>query len=152
MIVIAGRSSPHEPCRISLFSGIPHNTLVIALPQRFQAVYQTSPLGAGVRLLPFNFLIAFATVFVNVVAAKTRVKPIYLLLTGSALQLIGLALFSTVARGTTVPPEIYGYEILSGFGVGMVIGISLVIPPHVVEARDLGMRGPVRSMKSFRGS
>lgn len=139
MIVVANKSNSHESHRISLFSGIPHNTLVIAIPQRFQAVYGTSPLGAGVRLLPFNFLIAFATVFVNVIAAKARIKPIYLLLTGSALQLIGLALFTTISNETIIPSAIYGYEIISGFGIGMVIGISLVIPPHVVETRDLGM-------------
>lgn len=111
---------------------------MITIPQRFQAVYGTSPLGAGVRLLPFNFLISFATVFVNIVAAKARIKPIYLLFIGSALQLIGLALFSTLTDDTTISSSIYGFEVISGFGVGMVIGISLVIPPHVVEYRDLG--------------
>ena len=75
----------------------------------------------------------------NIVAAKSRIKPIYLLFIGSLFQLIGLALFTTLSDDTTIPAAIYGYEILSGFGVGMVIGISLVIPPHVVEARDLGM-------------
>jgi hypothetical protein len=127
------------PHRISLFSGIPYNTVVITIPQRFQAVYGTTPLGAGVRLIPFNFLISFASVFVNILAAKARIKPIYLLLVGSALQLIGLALFTTITNDTTIPAAIYGYEIISGFGVGMVIGICLVIPPHVVETRDLGM-------------
>ena len=76
--------------------------------------------------------------FVNIVAAKARIKPIYLLFIGSALQLIGLALFSTLTDDTTISSSIYGFEVISGFGVGMVIGISLVIPPHVVEYRDLG--------------
>ena len=125
--------------RISLFSGIPYNTIVITIPQRFQAVYGTSPLGAGVRLIPFNFLIAFASVFVNILAAKARIKPIYLLFIGSMLQLIGLALFTTLTDDTKISAAIYGYEIISGFGVGMVIGICLIIPPHVVKTRDLGM-------------
>ena len=102
-------------------------------------MYGTTPLGAGIRLIPFNFLISFASVFVNILAAKARIKPIYLLLTGSAFQLIGLALFTTLSDDTTIPAAIYGYEIISGFGIGMVIGICLVIPPHVVETRDLGM-------------
>ena len=139
LVNIVSRSKSNEPHRISLFSGIPYNTVVITIPQRFQAVYGTSPLGAGVRLIPFNFLISFASVFVNILAAKARIKPIYLLLVGSALQLIGLTLFTTIPDDTTVPAAIYGYEIISGFGIGMVIGICLVIPPHVVETRDLGM-------------
>lgn len=113
--------------------------MVITLPQRFQAVYGTSPLGAGVRLIPFNFLISVASVLVNIVAAKARIKPIYLLFIGSSLQLIGLALFTTISDTTGIPAAIYGYEIIAGFGVGMVIGISLVIPPQVVETRDIGM-------------
>lgn len=97
-----------------------------------------SPFGAGVRLIPFNFLLAFAAVFVNVLAAKARIKPIYLFLVGSALQLVGLALFTTISDDTAIPAAFYGYEIMTGFGIGMVIGISLLIPPHVVETRDLG--------------
>lgn len=98
-----------------------------------------SPFKAGVRLIPFNFLLAFAAVFVNFLAAKARIKPIYLFMVGSALQLIGLALFTTISDATVIPAAIYGYEIITGFGIGMVIGISLLIPPHVVETRDLGM-------------
>lgn len=113
--------------------------VVIDIPQRFQAVDGISPLGAGVRLIPFNFLIALASVLVNIVAAKTRVPPIFLLLAGSIIQLIGLALFSTLPDNGTVSSVIYGYEVVSGAGIGMVMGICLVIPPHVVEARDLGM-------------
>ena len=139
---IASRSESNEISRISLFSGIPYNTIVITMPQRFQAVYGTSPLGAGVRLIPFNFLISIGSVLVNVIATKARIKPIYLLLIGSALQLIGLALFTTLPDGTTIPATIYGYEIISGFGIGMVIGICLVIPPHVVETKDIGMLSP----------
>lgn len=98
-----------------------------------------SPFGAGVRLIPFNFLLAFGAVFVNILAAKARIKPIYLFLVGSALQLIGLALFTIISDETEIPAAIYGFEIMTGFGIGMVIGISLLIPPHIVETRDIGM-------------
>ena len=112
---------------------MPYNIIVIDIPQRFQAVYGASPFGSGLRL------IALSSVVVNVVAGKTRIPPIYLLFCGSVVQLIGLALFSTLSDTLTVPPIIYGWEVLSGCGIGMVMGILLVIPPHVVEPRDLGM-------------
>lgn len=75
----------------------------------------------------------------NILAAKAKIKPIYLFMMGSTFQLIGLALFTTISDDRVIPATIYGYEIMTGFGIGMVIGISLLIPPQVVETRDLGM-------------
>lgn len=118
---------------------MPYNIIVIDIPQRFQDIYGTSPLEAGVRLIPFNFLIATGTVFINVLAGKTHIPPIYLLFAGSVIQLIGLTLFSTLPSSLTIPSVIYGYEVISGFGIGTVMGMLLLIPPQVVEPRDLGM-------------
>lgn len=111
---------------------------MIIIPQRFQTVYNLSPIEAGVRLIPFNLLISFACVVVNVVAMKTRIKPIWLLFIGSTLQVIGISLFATLSDHRRLNAPIYGFEIVSGFGIGMVIGILLVIPPQLVETRDLG--------------
>lgn len=130
--------STDEITRISFFSGVPYNIIVINIPQRFQGLYGTSPFEAGVRLVPFNFLIALGTVVANISAAKTRIRPIYLLFIGSTIQLIGLALFSTLSSDLHIPSVIYGWEVLSGFGIGIVFGILLLIPPQVVEQRDLG--------------
>ena len=121
-----------------MISGIPTTALVIIIPQRFQTVYNLSPIEAGVRLIPFNLLISFACVVVNIVAMKTRIKPIWLLFIGSTLQVIGISLFATLSDHKTLNAPIYGFEIVSGFGIGMVIGILLVIPPQLVETRDLG--------------
>lgn len=115
---------------------------MINIPQRFQGLYGISPFEAGVRLIPFNFLIAVGTVVANISAAKTRIPPIYFLFIGSTIQLIGLALFSTLSSDPHIPPVIYGWEVLSGFGIGIVFGILLLIPPQVVEPRDLGQYAP----------
>ena len=101
-------------------------------------MYGTSPFGAGLRLIPFNFSIALSSVLINVIAGKTRIPPVYLLLVGSIIQLIGLALFSTLSDDLTIPRVIYGWEVISGCGIGIVMGMLLVLPPHLVEPRDLG--------------
>ena len=124
--------------RLSLLSGVPYNIIVIDIPQRFQAVYGTSPFGAGLRLIPFNFSIALSSVLINIIAGKSRIPPIYLLFVGSIIQLIGLSLFSTLSDDLTVPSVIYGWEVVSGCGIGIVMGMLLVLPPHLVEPRDLG--------------
>lgn len=108
------------------------------MPQRFQTVHGATPFGAGLRLIPFNFVIALSSALINVLAAKTRIPPVYLLFAGSVIQLVGLVLFSTLPDGLTAPSVIYGAEVLSGCGIGIMMGLLIIIPPHVVEARDLG--------------
>ena len=141
---------------LSFLSGIPYNIIIIDIPQRLQTVHGTSALGAGVRLIPFNFMIALGCILVNVFAMRTRAPPIYLVLAGSIIQLIGLSLFSTLSSSnimTPAPAVLYGWEVLSGFGIGMVWGMLLVIPPHVVEHRDLALSsGALLQFRVFGGA
>ena len=127
---------------LSLLSGIPYNIIVIDIPQRLQTVNGISALGAGIRLVPFNFMIALGCILINVFAMRTRIAPIYLVLAGSLIELVGLSLFSTLSSNDIMKPApavLYGWEVLSGFGIGIVWGMLLVIPPHVVEHRDLAI-------------
>lgn len=141
---------------LSLLSGIPYNIIVIDIPQRLQTVNGISPLGAGIRLVPFNFMIALGCILINVFAMRTRIAPIYLVFAGSIVQLIGLSLFSTLSSNdilTPAPSVVYGWEVLSGFGIGMVWGMLLVIPPHVVEHRDLAISsGALLQFRVFGGA
>ena len=141
---------------LSLLSGVPYNIITIDIPQRLQTVNGISPLGAGVRLIPFNFMIALGCIVINVFAMRTRIAPIYLVLAGSIIELIGLSLLSTLSSTNIMAPAqsvLYGWEILSGFGIGMVWGMLLVIPPHVVEHRDLAISsGALLQFRVFGGA
>ncbi|CAF9905284.1 MAG: hypothetical protein ALECFALPRED_000206 [Alectoria fallacina] len=141
---------------ISLLSGIPYNIIVIDIPQRLQTVAGISRLGTGIRLVPFNFMIALGCILINVFAMRTRIAPIYLVFAGSVIQLVGLSLISTLSSNdimTPAPSVIYAWELLSGFGKGMVWGMLLVIPPHVVEHRDLAISsGALLRFRVFSGA
>ena len=141
---------------LSLLSGIPYNIIIIDIPERLQTVNGISPLGAGIRLVPFNFMIALGCILINVFAMKTRIAPIWLVLAGSIIELIGLSLFSTLSSTSIMTPAasaIYGWEVFSGFGIGMVWGMLLVIPPHVVEHRDLAISsGALLQFRVFGGA
>lgn len=141
---------------LSFLSGIPYNIIIIDIPQRLQTVNGISPLGAGIRLVPFNFMIALGCILINVFAMRTRIAPVYLVFAGSIIQLIGLSLFSTLSSNdimTPAPSVVYGWEVLSGFGIGMVWGMLLVIPPHVVEHRDLAISsGALLQFRVFGGA
>ncbi|TGO57255.1 hypothetical protein BELL_1354g00020 [Botrytis elliptica] len=85
--------------------------------------------------------IAFAvneSVIANVFL-KLHAPPIYLMFIGSCLQVIGVALLSTVSKDTHIDHAIYGYEVIAGLGIGIVIAMIIVVPPHVVEKRDLAI-------------
>ncbi|KAF7899396.1 hypothetical protein EAE99_012317 [Botrytis elliptica] len=132
---------------MSFLSGIPYNIIVIDIPQRFQAIDSISPFTSGLRLIPFNFSISLSSILVNIIA-KQRVPPIILLFIGSIIQLVGMSLFSTLPENGTLPNTIYGWEVLTGFGMGWVMGICLLLPPAVVEGRDLAISGG--SLLQFR--
>jgi len=124
--------------RFSFLSGIPYNILIINVPQRYQDVTGTSPLTAGIRLLPFNIFISFTGFVVNGFIAKRGIACVWILLVGSLLQIGGLAWFCVLPEDGTIPKTIYGAQVLTGLGIGAVMGITLLMPPLVVEKRDTG--------------
>jgi hypothetical protein len=119
-------------------SGIPYNILIINIPQRFQDLDGASPLTSAVRLIPFNALIAVTCVFVNIFLMKSGTPCVYFLLLGSLIQVGGLAWFAVLPQDGTLPSTIYGCQVITGFGIGCILGITLLMPPLVVEKRDLG--------------
>ncbi|ORY05713.1 major facilitator superfamily domain-containing protein [Clohesyomyces aquaticus] len=135
---------------VALLSGVPYIVTIIDLPARFQTVADVSPFGAGVRLIPFNLLIAVGSVLVNVIAAKTRVPAIALLSVGSILQMVGVSLTSSIDNATSVPSAIYGYQVITGLGIGFIFGLCLVLPPMVIKNQDTALcAGAVMQFRVF---
>lgn len=112
--------------------------VIVSLPQRFQAVNDASALGAGVRLIPYSLVAALGSAVANVLCSRKHIPPIYFLLFGGILHVIGLACLSTLPTTGEYPAAGYGYEVLAGAGVGITFGILILTTPFVVEARDLG--------------
>ena len=85
----------------------------------FQAVYDTSPTGAGVKLLPF-ILVQVATLIVSsrVIPRIGRLKPVIAL--GPLFCILGAGLLYSVKYGTPVR-NILGFEVLIGIGIGMCL-------------------------------
>ncbi|KAL9609135.1 MAG: hypothetical protein Q9167_006079 [Letrouitia subvulpina] len=119
--------------------GVPFNVVIVSLPQRFQAVSNTSALGAGIRLIPYSVVAALGSAIANVVCAKARIPLLYFLLVGAVLHVLGLTLLSTVSSAGPFPVAGYGYEVLAGAGVGITFGILILAVPYTVEARDLAV-------------
>jgi Na+/melibiose symporter-like transporter len=125
--------------RTSLLGSVPYNTLVIQLPQRFQIVEDNSAIRAGVRLIPFNLFISFGAALSNTLAGKLKAPPIYVCAVGAAFEAIGIGLMISLPTNSHAPGVMYIYQILGGLGIGFIMGITLALPPFVVEQRDRGM-------------
>ena len=108
---------------------------IFQLPQRYQVVHRTSPLGAGIRSIPF---IASAPISSAVSAALTKkgVPPVYLVIGASALEVIGFSLLGTISPSTAITARQYGYEIIAGFGCGSNISLLVLLVPFSVQPKD----------------
>ncbi|KAH8685445.1 MFS multidrug transporter-like protein [Tricladium varicosporioides] len=121
----------------ALFLGAPWFVTIFQLPQRFQVVNNASALSAGIRLVPFTLAAPIGSVVSAAIAGKFKVPPIYLVIGGSCLQVIGFALLSTLPLIARMVPEQYGYQVIAGFGVGINISTLIVMTPYSIkEARD----------------
>jgi hypothetical protein len=123
--------------RSAFLIGIPMTILTIQLPQRLQAVDGNSPLEAGIHLLALAVLIG--SFIGNGLGAVSNRPAIIFILVGSAVELIGASLLTTIPVSTNIPHAMYAYEAVTGLGVGSIFSMLMLVAPQSVEVQDLGM-------------
>ncbi|KAL8917522.1 MAG: hypothetical protein Q9172_005810 [Xanthocarpia lactea] len=119
-----------------LLTGAPFTVAVTQLPLKSQAVHGVSPLDAGIRLLPFAILSPIGSGIAAGVAGKGKVPPVYLLLAGSAVQIVGFTLLSLSPTSQSVSAAQYGYEAIAGFSIGVNLACLVLMTPFTVKTRD----------------
>ncbi|KAK3934699.1 hypothetical protein QBC46DRAFT_347368 [Diplogelasinospora grovesii] len=112
-----------------IITGAPMTIAAIELPQRYQLVNQSSPLGAGVKLLAYAVAMPVGIVLGSIMSGRLRLAFIYILFIGAMMQTVGFALLSTVPTTTDLWNGIFGYSVLMGLGVGICAGTYYVITP-----------------------
>lgn len=122
----------------ALFLGGPWIVAVFQLPQRLQLINKISPLGAGIRFIPFTLAAPVGSVIASIIAKAGKVPPLYLLMFAAAVQIVGFALLATLPVSQSIAVAQYGYEFIAGFGCGISIALLPLMTPFSVEARDLG--------------
>ncbi|KAI1191926.1 putative multidrug resistance protein fnx1 [Nemania serpens] len=131
--------------------GGPTVICMFILPQRFQIVYGASGLDAGVRLIPFTVAIPLGSIFASGLAGRAKVPPLYLLLLGSVLQVLGFVLIGTIPSTLDVPSRIYGFQVLAGWGCGINFSLLFILIPFVNEKRDNAVALGAGSQFRFMG-
>ena len=110
------------------------------IPQRFQAVNAASPTRAGVSLLPLLLMTPLASGVSGFLVSNQKIKfpPLYLIILGSILQLLGVALETSLGTNPANPDkQQYAYETIMGLGFGLVLSSLLTLIPLVVNKKDM---------------
>ncbi|KAI0406568.1 putative multidrug resistance protein fnx1 [Xylaria palmicola] len=109
---------------------------VYQIPQMFKLVYGFTDLDSGIRVVPFTALWSVGLIIAPFLAGKLKIPPIYIILTGSSIQVIGFALLATLPVSLQTPKQLYGYEVIAGLGCGLVFPLLFAMIPFVTEGRD----------------
>jgi hypothetical protein len=126
-------------------------TCIVLIPLRYQTAAGLDPLQAGARLILFSVASPIGASLAAAACKKTRVVPLYLMLFGQLLQIIGLVLVTTLTNTNDRDwPGLYGLQVCIGFGMELVVGIATLLTPAVVERKDLGKCGCLDSLCALR--
>ncbi|KAJ5318018.1 major facilitator superfamily domain-containing protein [Penicillium antarcticum] len=117
-------------------TGLPLTVCIILLPQRFQTVNGSSPIGAGVKLLSFALSCPVGIIGCSILAGRIKVPFFYISLFGIIFQIIGLFLYSSIDSIVQVWPGQFGYLALAGLGSGLTMGAFTMLGPLVVDKED----------------
>ena len=74
----------------------------------------------------------------NTIAGKTKLAPVFFLIFGASLQVLGLALMLTLPATGPVTAPLYIYEVLIALGVGTSFGILVLTNPYTIEPQYIG--------------
>jgi MFS family permease len=111
---------------------------VFQIPQRFELVYDVSPLQSGIKLIPYTIGVPLGSAIASKLAEITKAPVIFIILGGAILQIVGFALMGTLPTTLEIPRQIYAYEIIASLGYGMNIAMLLLLVPFSVQPRDRG--------------
>ena len=98
----------------------------------------------------------FATGVGFFVAGSLSRKPnntSFTLIGGTALALLGTGLFTTLSSSTSILHTFYGFEVLFGFGVGMMFAsVSVLVSTRVEPRYQSAIQGIVSQSRLLGGS
>ena len=93
------------------------------LPIYFQSVFNSSPIGSGVRMLALIIPLTIAAIVQGMALVKIGIVPLFWII-GGILGTVGAGLFYTMDVDTSTGQWI-GFQIIVGFTVGWTFQVAL---------------------------
>ncbi|KAL3419526.1 major facilitator superfamily transporter [Phlyctema vagabunda] len=104
------------------------------LPLYFQSVRGASPLRSGILILPLISMEALTGIIAGVTIHKTG-RYLELMYLGTIIATIGVSTFNLLDVKTTIA-QIVGFQILAGFGAGLLFAAPLIALQACVSQSD----------------
>ena len=147
-VIFPARFVTNPASALLLFSmfllGMPFTTMFIQLPQRFQGVNFTSAERAGILLLPVSLLTPVGAMVGGTLVKKLAAE--YILLIAIAIVSVGTGLLSSLSIDSAILNETYGYEVITGFGLGLASTPYYVMLYSSVEEKDVPIGTGIMNM------
>ena len=89
-------------------------------------------------MLPYMVMNPLGSISAPFIAKRFKVPPLYIVLTGSVIQLIGTVFLSTLSASSEITVKFYASEAVLGLGVGSTMASLILMTPFCVEERDKG--------------
>ncbi|KAK6348111.1 hypothetical protein TWF718_005926 [Orbilia javanica] len=120
----------------TLCIGVPIYVAIIVIPQRYQIVNGVSPIRSGVLLLPM-LVVSPVMALLPGLALKTywRYVP-YGLIVGGLFSVAGSAGLGTLGYSEKIEAKAYGFLVLQGAGMGLVMPIGVMLVKFVCGPKD----------------
>ncbi|KAJ4301148.1 hypothetical protein N0V90_003238 [Kalmusia sp. IMI 367209] len=125
--------------------GFPFTVMFIQLPQRFQGVNFTSAERAGILLLPVSLLTPVGAMVGGALNGK-KIPAEYILLMGTAIVSIGTGLLSSLPIDSAISNSTYGFEIITGFGLGLATTPYFILLYTSIEEKDVSIGTGILNM------
>jgi hypothetical protein len=111
---------------------------IAQIPQRFITVNGLSPLAAAARLLTYGAFVPFGSGVAGAMMGKPRIPPCWIMLAGSLMEILGIALLSQIDTSSHISASQYAFQIIAGTGTGFVNSGLILLVPYAMDKRDLG--------------
>jgi hypothetical protein len=134
---------------VTILTGFVNFTAIYSLPLHFQIVNGTSPLTAGVGLLPLLVSAAIG----SMLGGLTATHSFPALAIANSLIALGTGLLSTLSTHHGIQPKTYGFEVPLGLGIGLSISTSTLLAALQCGLGDLASaQGIVAQARVLGGS
>lgn len=110
-------------------------TILYYLPIYFQSVYNTSPIGSGVKMLALIIPLTITSTVQGALLSKIGRAPLFWI-AGGALGMISCGLFYTMGAETAVGNWI-GYQIIFGFAIGIAFQNAISVVQVHAKPEDM---------------
>ncbi|KAI4925384.1 hypothetical protein J4E85_007263 [Alternaria conjuncta] len=112
---------------------------IAQIPQRFITVNGLSPLAAAARLLTYGAFVPFGSGIAGAMMGKPRIPPCWIILGGSLMEILGIALLSQIDTSSHIDASQYAFQIIAGTGTGLVNSGLILLVPYAMDKRDLAV-------------